>query len=163
MYDLQFTHGVIIVVSNNLGKFIKTIRGDVSLRDFAKLCGISHTHLDSIEKGVDPRTNKTVRPTVETLYKISIGAGVSLIKLVELCIDIDSNDITRLQSNEEKKSNDLIEFLKQPEILFNGVPLTDEDIEKIKASLEIVLEDAKRKKKRKNRKTIFSASFSQII
>ena len=35
--------------NNELGEKIRKARGDLSLRDFAKKCGISHTHLDSIE------------------------------------------------------------------------------------------------------------------
>lgn len=41
--------------NNALGKAIRKARGDLSLRDYAKKIGISHTHLDSIEKGYDPR------------------------------------------------------------------------------------------------------------
>lgn len=37
--------------NNALGKAIRKARGDLSLRDYAKKIGISHTHLDSIEKG----------------------------------------------------------------------------------------------------------------
>ena len=40
--------------NNALGKAIRKARGDLSLRDYAKKIGISHTHLDSIEKGYDP-------------------------------------------------------------------------------------------------------------
>ncbi|SFL41939.1 helix-turn-helix domain-containing protein [Pelosinus propionicus] len=133
--------------SNKLGDYIKNIRGDMSLRDFAKLCGISHTHIDSIEKGVDPRTNKTVRPTVETLNKISLGTGISIKKLVDLSMDIVSDEIPLIQSK-EAKCKDLIEFLKQPEVLFDGILLSEEDKAKVKASLEIVFWDAKQKKKR---------------
>lgn len=128
------------MVSNKLGDFIKSIRGDMSLRDFAKLCGISHTHIDSIEKGVDPRTNKTVRPTVETLNKISLGTGVSLKELVDLSMDIAGDEIPLIQFK-EAKCKDLIEFLKQPEVLLDGKLLTEEDKAKIKASLEIIFGD----------------------
>lgn len=50
---------------------------------------------------------------------------------------------------EEKKSNDLINFLEQSEVLFNGMPLTKEDKAKIKASLDIIFWDAKQEKKPK--------------
>ena len=136
------------MVSNKLGEFIKSIRGDMSLRYFAKLCGISHTHIDSIEKGVDSRTNKTVRPTVETLNKIALGTGASLKKLVDLSMDIVSDEIALIQSKEETACKELIEFLKQPEVLFNGILLTEEDKAKVKASLEVILWDANQKKKR---------------
>jgi len=38
--------------NNALGKAIRKARGDLSLRDYAKKIGISHTHLDSIEKAM---------------------------------------------------------------------------------------------------------------
>lgn len=53
--------------NNELGEKIRKARGDLSLRDFAKKCGISHTHLDSIEKGYDPRTGKPVKVSLETI------------------------------------------------------------------------------------------------
>lgn len=50
----------------------------MSLRDFAAKCGISHTHLDSIEKGTDPRTGKPVSVTIETLKKIANAMNMSV-------------------------------------------------------------------------------------
>lgn len=70
---------------DKLSRFVRTKRGDMSLREFAKLCGnISHTQIDSIERGIDPRTSKPVRPTVETLSKIAKGTGVSVAYLAAL-------------------------------------------------------------------------------
>lgn len=47
---------------NEFSEFIRAKRGNMSLREFAKLCGnLSHTQIDSIEKGFDPRTSKPVR------------------------------------------------------------------------------------------------------
>ncbi|MDF2596917.1 MAG: helix-turn-helix domain protein, partial [Clostridia bacterium] len=92
-------------------------------------------------------TNKTVRPTVETLNKISLGAGISIKKLVDLSMDITSDEIPLIQSK-EAKCKDLIEFLKQPEVLIDGKLLTEEDKAKIKASLKIIFGDVKQEKKR---------------
>ena len=73
---------------NRLSKFVREKRGDMSLREFAKLCGdISHTQIDNIERGVDPRTGKTVKPTVEALAKIAKGTGVSVAYLAALAND----------------------------------------------------------------------------
>lgn len=67
---------------NILGERIRAIRGSASLREFAKRCDISHTHLDSIEKGCDPRTGKRVSVTWNTLKKLSAGTGCSVQYLV---------------------------------------------------------------------------------
>lgn len=80
---------------DKLSNFVRQKRGDLSLREFAKLCGnISHTQIDSIERGVDPRTNKPVRPTIETLQKIAKGTGVKVSYLAALAANEDINDLT---------------------------------------------------------------------
>lgn len=73
---------------NYIGNFIKKYRGDMSLREFAEKCDISHTHLDSIEKGYDPRTGKPVRVTVDTLKKIASAMNMSVNDLL-----IQSGDV----------------------------------------------------------------------
>lgn len=94
--------------SNSLSEFIRVNRGDMSLRDFAKKCGnISHTQIDSIEKGIDSRTGKPVCPTVETLSKISKGTGASVAFLASLT-NGDNTDLLNF-------TRDAIELLK----LFN--------------------------------------------
>lgn len=94
--------------SNSLSEFIRVNRGDMSLRDFAKKCGnISHTQIDSIEKGIDSRTGKPFCPTVETLSKISKGTGASVAFLASLA-NGDNTDLLNF-------TRDAIELLK----LFN--------------------------------------------
>ena len=65
--------------NNILGERIREARGDLSLRDFAKICEISHTHLDSLEKGYDPRTGKKVSIGWDTLKKISAATGLPVL------------------------------------------------------------------------------------
>lgn len=78
---------------NYIGNFIRKYRGDMSLRDFAEKCGISHTHLDSIEKGVDPRTGKPVSVTVETLKKIANAMGMTINDLLIQSGDVKIEDL----------------------------------------------------------------------
>ncbi|MBQ9941440.1 MAG: L-serine ammonia-lyase, iron-sulfur-dependent, subunit alpha [Christensenellaceae bacterium] len=74
---------------NRLGNFIRQQRGDQSLREFAARCGVSHTHVDSIEKGCDPRTGKPVRVTTETLRNLARGMGVDYLYLAALAENMD--------------------------------------------------------------------------
>lgn len=84
---------------NKLSEFVRAKRGNLSLREFAQQCdGISHTQIDSIERGADPRTGKPVRPTVETLSKIAKGTGVSVAYLAALA---NGDDTTSLSSSKE--------------------------------------------------------------
>lgn len=78
---------------NYIGEYIKKYRGDISLRDFAEKCGISHTHLDSIEKGVDPRTGKPVKVTVETLKKIAKAMNMTINDLLIASGDVKVEDL----------------------------------------------------------------------
>ena len=81
-------------MENRLGEYIQQRRKEMglSLREFGKLCGISHTHIDSIEKGIDYRTGKRVNVTNETFRKLSEVLKVPAAYLLELRLDgnIDS-------------------------------------------------------------------------
>lgn len=90
-------------------EFVHSKRGDLSLREFAQRCdGISHTQIDCIERGIDPRTGKPVRPTVETLAKISKGTGASVAFLAALA---NGDDTGTLSSSED--STELLKLFNQ--------------------------------------------------
>lgn len=71
-------------MDNYIGKYLREKRSamGLSLREFGKLCGMSHTHIDSIEKGVDMRTGRAVNVTSQTLAKLSHALGVSEAELI---------------------------------------------------------------------------------
>ena len=50
----------------------------MSLRAFAKACGLSNGYLSLLEGGINPKTGEQLSPTVETLEKIARGMGISL-------------------------------------------------------------------------------------
>lgn len=133
---------------NKLSEFIKMKRGDMSLREFAKLCGnISHTQIDSIERGIDPRTSKPVRPTVETLSKIAKGTGVSVAYLAALA---NGDDFTDNDEPKKKIPKDLKKLLDEEEITLNGRMVSPEDKEKMLRIIEALYYDAKKENKRKS-------------
>lgn len=107
---------------NYIGEFIRKYRGEMSLREFADKCGISHTHLDSIEKGIDPRTGKPVRVTVDTLKKIASTMGMSINDLL-----IESGDvkIEDLRFDNANISENRIDNIKIPVlgIIKAGIPI----------------------------------------
>lgn len=78
-------------MENKLGNFLKEKRGSISLRDFANKLDISHTYLDSLEKGYDNRNKKPVRVTVDILSKIAKALNEPLEKLVFLSENKDYN------------------------------------------------------------------------
>lgn len=56
---------------NALGKTLRKLRGDRTLREIAEITGISHTYLGLLEKGIDPRTKKEIKPSAETLQLLA--------------------------------------------------------------------------------------------
>ena len=63
---------------SEIGKIVRELRGDLSLRDFAEKCAMSHTTIDNIEKGIDFRTGKTVQVKISTLEKIAKACNVPI-------------------------------------------------------------------------------------
>ena len=58
------------MTNEQLSRIIKKLRGNLSLRAFAAKCGLSHTTIDNLEKGVDFRTGKPTQIKMATLAKI---------------------------------------------------------------------------------------------
>ncbi len=128
---------------DKLSEFVRTKRGNMSLREFAKLCGdISHTQIDSIERGVDPRTGKPVRPTVETLAKIAQGTGVTVAYLAALANGDNPPE-------NKKIPKDLKKILEDEEVTLNGRMMSEEDKQKMYKIIEAAFWEAKEMNKRK--------------
>ncbi len=107
--------------NETLGTIIRKARGDLSLRDFAKKCEISHTHLDSIEKGYDPRTGKRVSITLDTLSKLSKATGYSISYLISEYENktIEINKISTVKQDLElsEEEKDIIRILHKIPVL----------------------------------------------
>jgi len=98
---------------NQLGKFIEHKRKELglSLRAFAEMCEISHSYLDSLEKGMDARSGKPVSPTIETLQKLALGLKISLIEILRIGGFIDSSSD---QNNSVAINDDeLVSFIRE--------------------------------------------------
>lgn len=63
-----------------LGDLIKEYRtiNNLSLREFAKRSGLSHTYISALEKNIDPRTGKPIAPTLDTVKYVSKGMNISI-------------------------------------------------------------------------------------
>lgn len=102
-----------------LGNLIKTYReeNNYSLREFSKICGISHTYIDKLEKGVDPRSGKTVEPTLDTLEKVSQSMNMTLKTLLSHIGKIDSNQDYQTEDKSEDNDSALQEFTSAEEAM----------------------------------------------
>ena len=84
-----------------MSELIKKLRGEMSLRDFAAKCGVSHTTIDNLERGIDPRTGKPPQIKMATYQKIISACGLpSILSISEPAPDMDIDSFLNLfQSN----------------------------------------------------------------
>ena len=77
-----------------IGKKLKEAREarNLSLRKAAEMIGVSHTYLDTLEKGRDPRTGNQVNPSAETLVQISKGYDIPIDELLPLDDEANEDD-----------------------------------------------------------------------
>ena len=120
-------------IKNNLGSYIRKYRGNQSLREFAKKCGISHTHLDSIEKGIDPRSGKSVRVTIDTLEKIAKAMNMTINDLL-----INSGEVSNESINEVNKNKYIHNYVPDDDDLKILELLKEMDNEKKKTIINFI-------------------------
>lgn len=123
-------------MENKLGNFLKEKRGEMSLRDFSNKLDISHTYLDSLEKGYDSRNKKPVRITVDTLSKIAKALNEPLEKLVAL-----SENREYIQ---EQLEEDPLGLAKVGFSMKDYNPPTDKQREQLAELIKVVLKDNKK-------------------
>lgn len=68
---------------NHLGNFLKQKLTEMNMseRELSTYCGISHSYLNQLIKGKNPRTNKPISPTLETIKKLSNGLKIPITRL----------------------------------------------------------------------------------
>jgi len=86
-----------------LGELIKNYRKEqgLSLRDFEALCGISHSYIAKLEKGIDRRTGNPIEPTLDLVEKIAKAMGLSLDSILRAIGKIDAPDNSNQYENIE--------------------------------------------------------------
>lgn len=140
-----------------LGQLIKEYREEhdnMSLRDFADKCGVSHAYIDKLEKGIDPRSGKPVVPTLDTVEKVSKALEKTKESVLKEIGFAFTNEDIQLTPKDEKNIEKDIEALKNKlltgeGLMLNGEPATSEAIQSILDTMKIGMELAKQKNKEK--------------
>ena len=73
-----------------LGELIQEYRTahDLSQRQFADICGLSNGYISMLEKGLNPKTNKPISPTIPQLKKLATGMAMTMAELFEQVDDM---------------------------------------------------------------------------
>lgn len=128
----------------SLGEYLRRLRGKESLRSAAERIGISHTYLDTIEKGYDKRSGNPVKPTPETLKLIAAGYHVSYEDLMSRAGYINENTKSNSTSLTDKDEKDIAKRMEKIKndlrnaegLSFHGEPLSEEAIESLLEAIE---------------------------
>lgn len=144
-----------------LGELIKKFREEnkMSLREFAKKAGLSHSYINNLENGIDPRSGKEVMPTIETLKKIAQAMNMELNDLLKQIGYIEAEKSREWQPQlTEKDKKDIAKTLEEwmkdltsaeGLAFFNGEPVDEETKEYLKDSFEMILKHARLINKKK--------------
>lgn len=89
---------------NEFGEKLRELRGNKSIREAARGIEISHTYLDSLEKGADPRTGKKRIPTIDVVNKISLYYDYDFFDLISLAgLFVSIRELPEEQKEAQKK------------------------------------------------------------
>ena len=76
---------------STLSELLKKTASDrqLSLRDFAKVLGVSHAYINKLMAGVDPRSQKLISPSIGVLLKIADALEIPCIEFLRQCGYLD--------------------------------------------------------------------------
>ena len=78
-------------------------RNGYTLQDLADICGYSKSYISSLEKGINPSTNKPYTVTLDTAKKIAAASGRTVEELAAEVDDVNLPDgFCSVNSDEEK-------------------------------------------------------------
>lgn len=82
-----------------IGEIIKHYRtaNDLSMDNFGKLASLSKAYISILERGSNPRNNKPVIPSIDTLRAVAQAMNMDLNELINL---LDDNQKIKLSENE---------------------------------------------------------------
>lgn len=106
---------------SEVGSVLRKLRGKMSLREASKKIGISHTYLDTIEKGHDKRSGSPVNPSPETLRMIASAYNYPYEKLLNLAGYIDE------VSDEQDIDPELQKFIDEVKVWYKDAPETKQE------------------------------------
>jgi len=137
-----------MMVLNNMGELgalLRKLREKESLRDVSSRSGVSHSYLGLIEKGVDQRSGKPIKPTPETLKALADAYNYSYEELMRKAGYIqETSEIYKLTdaiSNEPSQIFDLEKALQEGMLFFRGRVLSKKECKKILDMIHIMSRD----------------------
>lgn len=79
-------------MENELGKLLRELRGKTPLREVATKTELSHTYIRDLELGINRSTKAPIKPSPDTLKRLSEAYNYSYNKLMEIAGYIGDNE-----------------------------------------------------------------------
>ena len=97
-----------------LGEIVKEYRtkNNLSLREFASRCGMSHSYIAMLENEENSKTGEPMVPTITTINKIARGMGKTIDALIAEADDMLVSLSTERETITEKLTTDEYEILQ---------------------------------------------------
>lgn len=128
-----------------LGTLLIKLRSGEPLRDAAARIGISHTYLNILEKGIDPRSGSAVKPSADTLQKLARAYGYPYERLLEAAGYLDRG-ARETHPDGEPAPAEFEKVLREANVMFDGAVLDDEDKEDIIQFVKVAMRAIKKSK-----------------
>ncbi|MTI46667.1 helix-turn-helix domain-containing protein [Sporosalibacterium faouarense] len=77
-------------LSQIISNYIET--NNLTLREFADKCSLSHSYIAKLKNGFDPRSKHLIHPTMDTIVKLSNAMNIDVKELLLKSGYIDNND-----------------------------------------------------------------------
>ena len=145
-----------------IGEWLKTYRDQhgLSMQALADLCGFSKAYINVLEKGVNPKTGKSISPTMQTFEKIARATKTDVDTLLKILdgdqpITLNSpDDLPALNARDEREITRMMDKMKETlmqeeGLMFDGQPASPESIQSILDAMQIGMEMAKKRNKAK--------------
>jgi transcriptional regulator with XRE-family HTH domain len=89
--------------SNDLGRYLEKSRYSkcFSLREAAKITGLSHAYIRDIELGINRSTNREMTPSPLTLRALADCYGINHLILYQMAGFIDENELSTMKKGVE--------------------------------------------------------------
>lgn len=121
---------------NKLGKLLRDLRGNLSLREVAKLTGLSHSYISDVEKGYTRTSQTPISPSIDTLQRFSEAYNYPLEKILQSAgyikpsnnFDEIKTEVDKFLRDENVDDQEIREFLY---MIFNEAPQERERLRKI--------------------------------
>ncbi len=136
---------------SELGKLLKSLRSNQSIREVSRLTGISHTYLGIIEKGIDPRSGNPIKPSPETLKILSEAYNYPYEKLMQASGYLSESHLIAAEQVQELSPEYQIELenvLSRANLVFQGKGLDETDRNRILEMLTLLFHDTARDSKK---------------